>query len=120
MGSLALQKKMKYYEANFKLIHNYNTSKFITRKLNKADRLHALILHYVYMLAKSGNNESAYRLTSLWIFMHKWRATNMVPHLTRRHCEDDCLLATKQIISQRLRKNQSYNTVTARYKMKCN
>jgi len=28
---------MKYYEANFKLIHNYNTSKFITRKLNKAD-----------------------------------------------------------------------------------
>jgi len=89
------EKKLKSYEANFKLIHNYNTSKFITRKLNKADRLHALILHYVYMLAKSGNNESAYRLTSLWIFMHKWRATNMVPHLTRRHCEDDCLLATK-------------------------
>jgi len=49
----------------------------------------------LHMLQKSAKYWSTYHLTGLWIFMHKRRATDMVPHLARRHCKNDGLLTRK-------------------------
>jgi len=47
------------------------------------------------MLENLAKYQSTYHLTGLRIFMHKWRASDVVPHLARCHCKNDGLLTRK-------------------------
>jgi len=60
-----------------------------------SSKVYRILFYALHTLENLAKNQSTYHLTGLWIFMHKRRASDVVPHLARCHCKNDGLLARK-------------------------